>query len=135
MIAPPAAEDTPDHLRAQFDTELKFGESYRERYQAFERRQIAAGVAVDDPHFDDGFAAGPTPIASPVGPEEWFVGIPPARFAAYAGSYQIARGLYNAGIAAMLGALAFLLKDAVARFRHRRAAGRPEPAPGMTPRA
>ena len=90
---------------------------------------------MDDPHFDDGFEEGPTPIASPVGPEEWFVGIPPAKLAAYAGSYQVARGLYNAGIAAMFGAVAFVLKDAVARFGRPSAEGRPKPTPGMTPLA
>ena len=121
------AEDTPDRLLAQFDAELKFGEAYRARYQDFERRQIAQGVSVDDPRFDEGFDEGPTPIASPVGPEEWFVGIPPAKLEAYAADYRSARGVFGAGVAAMLGAVGFLIKDAATRRRDRR--------PGATPAA
>lgn len=118
-VGPPHPEDTPDHLRARFDAELKFGEAYRARYQDFERGQIARGVAVDDPRFDADFVEGPTPIASPVGPEEWFVGIPPARLESYARDYGFARSVFGAGVAAMLGALGFRLKDAVARRTRR----------------
>jgi hypothetical protein len=68
----PAAEIAD--LRPKFDAELAFGEAYQRDYQAYEEDKIQAGADLNDPHFFDEFYAGRAPIASKVGPEEWYAG-------------------------------------------------------------
>jgi hypothetical protein len=47
--------------------ELAWGRAYQQAYQDFEKRQIEAGVSLDDPHFYDAFFKGRPAIASAVG--------------------------------------------------------------------
>jgi hypothetical protein len=61
-------------LRAKFDAELAFGEAYQREYQAYEDQKLQAGANLNDAHFNDEFHAGRPPIASKVGPEEWYAG-------------------------------------------------------------
>jgi hypothetical protein len=62
-------------LRPKFEAELAFGEAYQRDYQTFEEQKIAAGANLNDQHFYDEFHAGRPPIASKVGPEEWYAGV------------------------------------------------------------
>ncbi len=114
LVSPHHAEDTPDRLRARFDAELHFGEISRSWGQDFDRKRIQAGIAVDDPHFDDGFPVQAVSIASAVGPEEWFVGVFPARVRVHFAKHARATGLCGAGIAALL--MAFLIRWLQPRF-------------------
>ena len=111
QVSPPRDDDTPAQLGARFDAELRFGETYRARSQAYERTRIAAGASVLDLDFAAGFPPGPIPIASPVGPEEWFVGIPPAKLKAYGADRAHACGSFGAGLAALAAALILRIKD------------------------
>jgi hypothetical protein len=61
-------------LRPKFESELAFGESYQRDYQAYTEQKIRAGVSLSDPNFFDEFNASRPPIASKVGPEEWYAG-------------------------------------------------------------
>ena len=61
-------------LRPNFDRELAFGLKYQQEYQAYAEQQIQAGRNLNDPHFFDEFHSGRSPIASKVGPEEWYAG-------------------------------------------------------------
>jgi hypothetical protein len=61
-------------LRPKFEAELAFGEAYQRDYQAYAEEKIRAGANLNDPHFFDEFHAGRPPIASKVGPEEWYAG-------------------------------------------------------------
>ena len=110
QVSPPHDGDSPAQLRARFAAELRFGESYPARLQAYERTRIAAGASVLDPDFEVGFPAGPIPIASPVGPEEWFVGIPPAKLKAYGAEHAHACGVCGAGLAALATALVLRIR-------------------------
>ena len=93
-----------DEAVPRFEAELAHGEAYQRAYQEFEEKQIAAGVPLDDPHFYDAFHAGREPIASPVGPEEWFAWVPRARMAEYAAERRRAWGFVGAGLAALAAA-------------------------------
>jgi hypothetical protein len=92
-------------LRAAFDAELARGEGFQRDYQDYEAAQIAAGVPISDPHLFDAFYAGREPIASPVGPEEWFVWVPKSKMSAQASRWGKPWGLFGAGVAAMSTAL------------------------------
>jgi hypothetical protein len=59
-------------LRPKFEAELAFGEAYQRDFQAYTDDKIAAGANLNDEHFFDEFHAGRPPIASQVGPEEWY---------------------------------------------------------------
>ena len=59
-------------LRPKFETELAFGEAYQREYQEYTERKVAAGANLNDPQFFDEFHTGRDPIASRVGPEEWY---------------------------------------------------------------
>jgi hypothetical protein len=61
-------------LRPKFDKELAFGEAYQRDYQAYADEKIQAGANLNDPHFFDEFHEKRGPIASQVGPEEWYAG-------------------------------------------------------------
>jgi hypothetical protein len=61
-------------LRTRFDAELAFGEAYQREYQAYEGEKLQAGANLNDTQFYDEFHAGQPPIASKVGPEEWYAG-------------------------------------------------------------
>ena len=61
-------------LRPKFEAELAFGEAYQRDLQAYTEQRIAAGADPGNPHFFDDFHAGRPPIASKVGPEEWYAG-------------------------------------------------------------
>jgi hypothetical protein len=63
-------------LRPRFQAELALGNRYQRAYQEYEARTIAAGVALDDPHFYDAFHAEHGPIASPVGESDKFFAVP-----------------------------------------------------------
>jgi hypothetical protein len=93
------------NLRAEFDAELALGESYQRDYQNYEAREIAAGVPITDTHFFDDFYAGRTPIATPVGPEEWFIWVPKDRMDTYARRWAWPWACFGAGLAAMTTAL------------------------------
>src|SRR5262249_5636518 len=60
-------------LRPNFEDELAYGLRYQKEYQDFEAAKIAAGADIFDEHFFDDFHKGHEPIASPSGPEEWYV--------------------------------------------------------------
>lgn len=68
----PAAEVA--ELRPKFEAELAFGEAYQRDYQAYEEEKIQAGADLNDAHIFDEFYASRPPIASKVGPEEWYAG-------------------------------------------------------------
>jgi hypothetical protein len=70
----PAAEVAA--LRPRFESELAFGQNYQRDFQVYAEEKIRAGVNVNDPHFFDEFHAVRGPIASKVGPEEWYAGQP-----------------------------------------------------------
>lgn len=61
-------------LRPKFEAELAFGEAYQRDFQAYTEQKVQAGGNLNDPHFFDEFHAGRPPIASKVGPEEWYAG-------------------------------------------------------------
>jgi hypothetical protein len=61
-------------LRPQFEAELAFGKQYQRDYQAYAEEKIQSGANLNDPHFFDEFHAERPPIASKVGPEEWYAG-------------------------------------------------------------
>ncbi|HJZ91201.1 MAG TPA: hypothetical protein VKE40_10030 [Gemmataceae bacterium] len=61
-------------LRPKLEAELAFGEAYQHDYQAYADEKIRAGANLNDPLFFDEFHAGRPPIASKVGPEEWYAG-------------------------------------------------------------
>jgi hypothetical protein len=61
-------------LRPRFEAEFAFGEAYQRDYQAYEKQKIQAGANLGDEHFYEEFLAGRPPIASKVGPEEWYAG-------------------------------------------------------------
>ncbi len=61
-------------LRPNFDREFAFGLKYQQEYQAFAEQQIQAGKNLNDRHFFEEFHASHPPIASKVGPEEWYAG-------------------------------------------------------------
>jgi hypothetical protein len=103
-VSPPPAEGVED-LRPAFEAELAHGEGYQQAYQRYELEKIAAGVPITDEHFFDEFHAGREPIASPVGPEEWFAGVPPKKAYAYAARRREAWGMFGAGLAALAAAL------------------------------
>jgi hypothetical protein len=64
-------------LRPKFDKELAFGEAYQRDYQAYAEEKIQSGANLNDPHFFDEFHEKRGPIASKVGPEEWYAGTRP----------------------------------------------------------
>lgn len=109
-ISPPRTDDAPEQLRARFRAELQFGLDTQKRYQDFERERLRSGVAVDDPHLDDGFAMGPTPLASRSGPEEWFQTVTPEAVVQFGSRYSAATATLGAGVAAFLAALAGRLR-------------------------
>ena len=104
-VSPPPTAATLAGLRPKFDAELAHGEAYRRAYQQYEAAKIDARVPIDDEHVFDEFYAERGPIASPVGPEEWFVRVPPAKWYAYTRRRQLAWGVFGAGLAAMGTAL------------------------------
>ena len=97
--------ETGASLRSRFEAELAYGEGYQRAYQEFEAAKIEAAVPIDDAHFFDDFLAGKEPIASPTGPEEWFVGVPGPTMAEYGAKRAKAWGMLSAGMAAMAAAL------------------------------
>jgi hypothetical protein len=62
-----------DALRPRYLDELAEGRSFQQAYQDYEAKRIAAGTALDDPHFYDAFHASHRPIASPPGKAERLV--------------------------------------------------------------
>jgi len=70
----PAAEVAA--LRSRFESELAFGQNYQRDFQVYTEDNIRAGGNVNDAHFFDAFHAARGPIASKVGPEEWYAGEP-----------------------------------------------------------
>ncbi len=68
----PAQQVDMARLRSRFDEELAYGEAYQRAYQKYAAERIAANASITDDHFFDDFHASHEPIASPVGPEEWF---------------------------------------------------------------
>lgn len=67
-------KDEVAELRPKFEAEVAFGESYQRDYQAYTEEKIKAGANLNDEHFFDEFHASRPPIASKVGPEEWYAG-------------------------------------------------------------
>ncbi|QJW95501.1 hypothetical protein [Frigoriglobus tundricola] len=103
-VSPPLSPADVADLRPRFEGELAHGEGYQRAYQQYEEQRITAGVSLDDPHFFDAFHAGREPIASPVGPEEWFVWVPRGKIYEYAARQRRAWGAFGAGLAAILAA-------------------------------
>jgi hypothetical protein len=92
-----------ESLRSKFEAELAFGESYQRDYQTYEEERIRAGANLNDPHFYDEFQAGRPPIASKVGPEEWYAGTRPRiEYKLYA---FVAWGVFTAGGLLLLAGL------------------------------
>ncbi|WP_406694463.1 hypothetical protein V5E97_25650 [Singulisphaera sp. Ch08] len=115
QVSPPRAGDTTANLRSRFEAELNFGEDYQRRYQQYEESKLAAGASLFDEHFFDDFQPGRGSIASPVGPEEWFVGVPSTKMEAYAVQRRQSWGVLGAGLAAMGTALILRRKSAPRR--------------------
>jgi hypothetical protein len=121
-------------LRPKFDAELAFGEAYQRDYQAYAEQKIQAGGNGDDPHFFDAFHAGRPPIASQVGPEEWYAGS--GRGFGFQGKYRAFRdwGLLSGGAAILL--LALFLRWCYRRCPLRLTEVTPPPSPaGESPPA
>jgi hypothetical protein len=105
QVSPPPDPEAVANLRSEFDRELALGEGYQKAYQKYEEERIAAGVPITDEHFFDEFLAARDPIASPTGPEEWFVGVPRPKMDAYLATRRRAWGILGAGLAASGAAL------------------------------
>jgi hypothetical protein len=103
--SPHSRDVTGAELRVRFEVELSFGEAYQQAYQEYEAAKIAVGVPIDDEHFFDEFFEGKEPIASPSGPEEWYVGVPREKMADYGARRARGWGVFVAGVAAMATAL------------------------------
>jgi hypothetical protein len=71
--------DNEAEIRSQFQAELAYGQKYQKEYHEFETKKIAAGADIHDEHFFDDFHKGRDPIATPLGPAEWFDGTDPAQ--------------------------------------------------------
>ncbi len=72
------------NLRQRFKAELAYGQRYQKEYHEYEAKKIAGGADIYDELFYDDFHKGREPIATPLGPAEWFDGtdpdqIPPLR--------------------------------------------------------
>ena len=104
-ISPPPPAEAVADLRPAFEAELAYGEGYQRSYQEYEAKKIAAGVSITDEHFFDEFHTGREPIASPVGPEEWFAFVPRVRMFEYAARRRWACGVFAAVLAGMATAL------------------------------
>jgi len=109
QFGPPDEGATAGRLRSRFEAELDFGESSQRQAQRLEQSKIEAGASIDDPDF----LANPPSVASPVGPEEWFVGVPPSRMESFKTEYRSATSLFGAGLAAMGVAIAIRLASAI----------------------
>jgi hypothetical protein len=99
---PPLSPEEVADLRPRFEAELAYGEGYQRAYQEYEQKRIADGVPITDEHFFDAFHAGREPIATPVGPEEWFEWVPPRKMYEYAAQRRWAWGAFGAGLAAVV---------------------------------
>jgi hypothetical protein len=66
-IAPTDPAGWQAQQRKAHAEELAWGRAYQQAYQDFERKQIEAGVSLDDPHFYDAFFKDRPSIASAVG--------------------------------------------------------------------
>jgi hypothetical protein len=95
--------DKVSTLRANFDDELAYGLKYQREYQEYEAAKIAAGADIHDEHFFDEFHKGRAPIASPSGPEEWYVFRKDNL--GFRLSILFASGVFAAGLAAFVTAL------------------------------
>jgi hypothetical protein len=104
-VSPPPPVEAVAQLRSRFDQELSLGEAFQRDYQEYEASRIAVGASIDDEQFFNEFFAGRDAIASPVGPEEWFVRIPRTRMAEYVAERLMAWSLMGAGLAAMAAAV------------------------------
>jgi len=104
-ISPPPPVETVAGLRPAFEAELAGGEGYQQAYQRYETERIAAGVPISDTRFFDEFHRGREPIASPVGPEEWFAFVPGASLHEYTTGQRWIWALFGAGLAAMATAV------------------------------
>ena len=62
-----SAEEIHHSLQAAYEQELALGTAWQAARHAYEAEQIAAGHALDDPHFFDAFQAEHGSIVSPVG--------------------------------------------------------------------
>ncbi|MBO0700195.1 MAG: hypothetical protein J2P46_17480, partial [Zavarzinella sp.] len=103
----PAAEVAG--LRPKFESELAFGEAYQRDYQAYEQEKIQAGADLNDAHFFDEYFASRPPIASKVGPEEWYAGTTgPGRMTAQLRAF-CEWGMLTGGAVVLLLAVVFLL--------------------------
>ncbi len=94
-----------NELRPHFEAELAYGEQYQKEYQEHEAKKIAAGASINDEHFFDDFNKGREPIASPPGPEEWYVTEAPDDLKIV--NNAVSWGLFAAGAAAMGVAVLF----------------------------
>jgi hypothetical protein len=114
-VSPPPDAETVAGLRAQFEAELAHGQGYQRAYQEYEAKKIAAGANIADERFFDEFHAGWEPIASPVGPEDWYAFVPEvsrfqyARRVGWRAAWPWA--VFGAGLAAMATALFFRWRD------------------------
>lgn len=116
-VSPPPTAEAVANLRAAFDAELAHGENYQRDYQAFEAAKIAEGMSIDDPHLFDEFHNGRPPIASPVGPEEWYAHVPSSAIRAHGLRRAQAWAIAGAGLGAMVVALAIRLNRLIPAHR------------------
>lgn len=91
-------------LRPRFEAELAHGQRYQREYQEYEAAKLAAGVPLRDPHFYDDFHVGREPIASPVGPEEWYVTYEPITHGLQQSFAALSWAAFGGGLAALLTA-------------------------------
>ena len=92
-------------LRPKFEAELAHGEAYQRDYQEYTDQKIAAGANLNDPHFFDEFHAGRAPIASKVGPEEWYAASRKYFGGNWLGRAFLAWGLLTGGASVLVLAL------------------------------
>jgi hypothetical protein len=92
-------------LRPKFDSELAFGERYQHEYQDYEEAKIRAGANLSDEHFYDEFHATHEPIASKVGPEEWYAGTTQSQNMAAKFRALCLWGLFSGGACVLLFAI------------------------------
>jgi hypothetical protein len=117
QVSPPPDAQVVDDLRKSFEHELEYGKTFQRAYQEYEAKKIAAGASIDDDTFYDEFMTGREPIASPIGPEEWFAWVPREKFTDYGNKRGGAWGLLSSGIVAFLVALFFRWRDSWDRRR------------------
>ncbi len=101
IVAGLTDEASMESLREQFEAELAYGKAYQADYQAYEVAKTSDGAPLMSDGFYDDFHAGRKPIATPPGPEEFFVFVPRRSKQEFSNSYVHACGVLGAAIGAL----------------------------------